>query len=110
MNREKVTIWKFPLEVTDVQEIELPYHSRCLDLQVQDGVPCLWALVCPDEIKLKRKVSIYGTGHDVPKGLLYGHYLGTFQLHDGDLVFHAFLDGADETLLLREALKSQEIQ
>ena len=81
-------IWKFPLAMTDVQELQMPEGALMLCVQVQRNVPCLWALCDETAPKRPRGISIYGTGHPVsaaPKT-----YIGTFQIAGGDLVFHAF--------------------
>ena len=84
-------IWKFPLEVTDEQRIEMPEAADILCVQVQGGVPCLWAAVIPDAAKVKRTVAVYGTGHPM-KTRQADKYVGTFQLQGGALVFHVFID------------------
>lgn len=51
-------IWKFPLKVTDEQEVELPSQHRILSVGVQDDEQiCLWAMVDPDSLK-KTKINI----------------------------------------------------
>ena len=82
------SIWKFPLVVTDEQIVPLPIGAEVLSVQVQNGVPCLWAKVDTDAVKEGRVVQIFGTGHDASDA---GDYISTFQLHDGELVFHAFM-------------------
>jgi hypothetical protein len=82
-------IWKYPLEVTDRVGLAMPPGALFLDIQVQNGVPCLWALV--DETKQDyedRSIAIYGTGHPLPEEL--GKYIASFQMMFGGLVFHAF--------------------
>lgn len=82
-------IWKFPLEVTDRQELRLPVASKILTVQTQRGVPCLWALVNEETAANSlRKIAIYGTGNPLPDNP--GEYIATFQMHGGDLVFHVF--------------------
>lgn len=108
MKQGDKTIWKYVLKTIDEQELEIPYDSKLLDLQVQHGVPCLWVMVDPNEIKLKRKIFIYGTGHTIPSRRRKDQYLGSYQLDGGSLVFHAFMMNADTTLLLRDALKKEE--
>lgn len=83
-------IFKYPLETTDHQEVEMPIASVILCVQVQHGIPCLWAMVNtdPELAKEKRKVRICGTGHDVDDHPDY--YVGTYQLQGGALVFHVF--------------------
>jgi hypothetical protein len=90
------SIWKFPLQVLDVQDVAMPIGAEILSLQVQPhpmntGVPCIWALVDPDEpSKCWRTVRIFGTGHPMPDNP--GTYIGTFQIYGGAMVFHAFID------------------
>jgi hypothetical protein len=62
------TIWKFELEVTDEQ---------------------LWAIVNPEARKESIKLITIGTGHPVPRDLIY---IGTYQINDGRFVFHIFME------------------
>jgi hypothetical protein len=41
-------IYKYQLETTGVQEIEMPQGAIILSLQTQNEVPCIWALVNPN--------------------------------------------------------------
>jgi hypothetical protein len=85
------TIWKFPLQVIDSQVVSMPRGAKPLTVQVQDGKPCLWAIVDPEAAKEDRVVEIHGTGHQTNKTLDRHYYIGTFQLEGGALVFHAFM-------------------
>lgn len=86
-------IFKFCLEVTHEQEIELPVNVRILTVQVQNKIPCLWAVV--DEklinasVMRKHSIRTFGTGQpfDLPIDCFY---IGTYQLNGGSLVFHVF--------------------
>lgn len=89
------TIWKFPLEIADEQFVNVPRGATALDVQVQNGVPCIWAIIDEAEPVTARRVLIRGTGHDC-SGLEDVAHLGTFQLHDGAIVFHVF-DGGEVT-------------
>ena len=82
-----MTIWKYPLQLTDRQSFRMPIGALILSLQVQYEIPCLWALVDPKERTEERAFRIYGTGHPVDE---IGRFLGTFQIHNGALVFHVF--------------------
>ena len=82
------SIWKFELEVTDEQLIEIPAGSLLLDVQVQHGTPCLWARVEPEAEKVKRRIFTHGTGHPVPETT--GDYIGSYQLQGGAFVGHVF--------------------
>jgi hypothetical protein len=83
------TIWKFPLQVTDSQDINVPIGAKILSLQMQAGVPCIWALVDPKAGTYPMTIVMYGTGHEI-HDMNSLHYLGSFQLYAGALVFHAF--------------------
>jgi hypothetical protein len=82
-------IWKFGLLVTDYQTVTMPRGAVILDVQTQHGHPQLWAQVDPDAQRQDRVFRMYGTGNYMPDGDL-GTYIGTFQIADGDLVFHLY--------------------
>lgn len=92
-------IFKYPLTVTGQQVIGVPAGATLLAVHAQKGVPCLWAMV-DDALDCARSmerltIMIVGTGHefDLPgahPGEARG-FLGTFLLHDGAFVGHAFL-------------------
>lgn len=82
-------IWKWDLDLAGEQTLELPVGAAILTVQLQHDVPRLWALCDEKEsVKVKRRFAIYVTGHPMPNEP--GHYIGTFQLHGGSLVFHVF--------------------
>lgn len=81
-------IYKYPLEITDEQEIEMPEAAKILTVQVQNNIPCIWARVNPEGRLIKYKVYMYGTGHECPY-YTDDRYIGTFQY--GPLVFHVFV-------------------
>lgn len=82
------TIWKYQLDVTTEQVVMMPKQAQILTVQIQDGTPCMWAVVSPGSPSEKRTFRIYGTGHPIADDL--GRYIGTFQLRGGLLVFHLF--------------------
>ena len=81
-------IWKWTLEVTDTQAITVPVGAKFLDVQMQGGQCCIWALCDPDAEREQRRIAIYGTGNPMPDS--HGEYIATFQMAGGALVFHAF--------------------
>lgn len=88
------TIWKKQIEVTDVQLIEVPRGSSVLSVQVQNSVPCIWYVVPDTETKETDKIQlmIFGTGNPIGENI-YSYdirFIGTFQMHDGQLVLHLF--------------------
>ncbi len=82
-------IFKYPLETTDIQRIEMPQGAEILCIQTQNETPCIWALVEPNSTVTKRTFEIFGTGHYVPDNL-NRTYIGTYQLQCGQLVFHCY--------------------
>jgi len=79
------TIYKYPLEINDQQTVNLPSSARLLTVQVQNGVPCLWALVDTADRESPRLIQMFGTGHPSETA---GVYIATFQF--GPLLFHVF--------------------
>lgn len=58
-----MTVYKYPLLILDEQEVEIPNGADLLTVQMQNGKPCLWALVETQSPPVKRKILIRGTGH-----------------------------------------------
>ena len=69
-------IWKFPAPFPN-GNIVMPKGAKVLTLQMQDGVPTLWAEVDPDAPDEIHHLVTYGTGHPVDPGA--GSYIGTYQ-------------------------------
>jgi hypothetical protein len=84
-------IFKFQLEITDRQVIEMQKEARILSLQNQNDTLTLWALVDPEKPKVKRYFQVFGTGHLIQDEI--GDYLGTVQTksNNTDLVWHVFI-------------------
>ena len=78
-------VYKYPLSWAYVQNFQAPI-VQCLSVQMQNGVPCLWALV--DEEREARWVTLrmVGTGNgDVPPDCTF---ISTVQ--SGGYVWHFF--------------------
>ena len=82
-------IWKYTV-MTDEFTHQMPKGAEVLDVQVQSGVPHLWALVDDIAPMERRRFATVGTGHPLPDEISDGKHVGTFQLHGGALVFHLF--------------------
>lgn len=85
-------VYKYPIDITDLQSIKMPKDSEILSAQVQgksEGL-CIWALVDPNpEIKIEQRIiKIAGTGHDIRETDL--KFIDTFQIFNGKGVFHVF--------------------
>jgi hypothetical protein len=83
-------IYKYDLEVTDSQIIKMPVDAKIIAVQTQREKPRLWAIVDVNNINITegRRIAVYGTGQ--PHKTIGGKYIGTFQLANGNLVFHVF--------------------
>ncbi len=84
------TIHKKKLQITDVQEIELPICSTIRYLGTQGEDVCIWYECDPSLPKVKLRIYCYGTGH--PMGTKMQRYIGTAVVLDGRGVFHFYLD------------------
>lgn len=84
-----ITIYKYKIQVVDDQTISIPLGAKLLTVQVQNGIPCLWALVDTEQKHEDVFIEIVGTGNPVT-GTDSREYISTFQLHGGRLVFHVF--------------------
>lgn len=86
-------IYKYPFAVNDTAAIAMPLGACILSLQVQHGVPCLWALVDPEQPVETRSFRIFGTGEEIDIDIpvvTRSRYIGTFQLLGGDFIWHMF--------------------
>lgn len=95
------TIYKYPLETTDLQSIKIPglsyednfnFMTQFFCIDTQRGYPCLWCLVDTEEKEREVLIRIIGTGNPAPDSLTRKDYLGTYQLFNGNFVGHVFLE------------------
>ncbi len=87
MNR---IIYKYQLPIADEGTASIHGIFEPLSLQVQHGVPTLWAGVDKDSKLFDVRYRVFGTGHLVT-GIDAMTYLGTVQVASG-LVFHYWMD------------------
>lgn len=86
-----LTIYKYKLEMTSKQKLAIPGWIRFLDIQLQNEIPCLWAIVDVYVLEMSIfTVEIFGTGH--PMLALHESYIGTYQLPRHEMVFHVFVE------------------
>jgi hypothetical protein len=70
------TIYKYPIQITDEQDLEIP-HGYPLHVGLDpQGVPCIWFQVNTDHLKSKVKIHIIGTGNPIPDAAIF--YIGSF--------------------------------
>ena len=81
-------IWKFPLQITDRQVVEMPVLARPLSVAEQDGQLMMWAHVNEkSNEKRNYEIRIIGTGNGMPDSV--GNFIGTVVMSYG-LVWHVF--------------------
>lgn len=81
-------VYKYQLPMNDWVSITMPAGAEPLCVEVQNGLPCLWARITVDNPPAVHHFRIAGTGHDL--GSNVGRHLGSVLLHDGALVLHVF--------------------
>ena len=88
----KYTVWKFPLEYSEeIIELQLPEQARIIHTDHNNGKPCLWALVKPNNPLETRKFRILGTGQECTlKDSAQLIYIGTLKGLGGGLFVHIF--------------------
>lgn len=95
------SIWKFDLEITDAQIVEMPVGAvlRFVAAQGPHEVK-LWAEVDTTAWKTRRLIAMFGTGHQIPETLNNPQdgtatpitYVGS--VIDGPFVWHVY-DGGE---------------
>jgi hypothetical protein len=85
------TIWKYDVPITDHFSLELPAGAELLTVQVQFGVPCIWAIVDPEKPLVETQFHLFGTGHAINQETGKLTYVGSFQMLGGMLVWHLFV-------------------
>lgn len=89
------TIYKYPLEISDVSTLTMPSGAKPLKVEMQNGASHLWALVDTDQPDAEYEIRCFGTGQ--PISLEYcelgafprPEYIGT--VFDGMFVWHFLL-------------------
>jgi hypothetical protein len=85
------SIWKYNIPAQDEFSIAMPKGAEILSIQDQYGQPRMWVLVDTTEVLVERRFAVVGTGHVLGETWFdLHHFLGTFQMLDGDLIFHLF--------------------
>jgi len=82
-------IFKYVIPTTDEFQIRMSKGATVLTVDVQNGLPCIWALVDKNAEQEYRSFRLLGTGF--PSDDVSGdQYVGTVLLHGGALVLHLF--------------------
>jgi hypothetical protein len=84
-------VWKFPIPATDDFELEMPVGAKVVHVAMQNGEPCVWALVDPTKALELRRFRLACTGDPIT---VTGDYVGTFMRWNGALMYHLFVEPA----------------
>lgn len=90
-------VYKYRLEWHPVQIVKLPL-KRVLTVQLQDGKPCLWALVDPATPDISLTVQVVGTGTRDDCDFDKLRYISTTQY--GAFVLHWFIENSPNAPLM----------
>jgi len=83
-------IYKYPLQVSPQQHIDIPNGARFLSIKTQRGDPVLWALVNPKESLRRYTIYTLPTGLEIES--IRGNYVDTYLVSNDSLVWHVFID------------------
>jgi hypothetical protein len=81
------TIYKYLLQLTDYQEIEMPSGARILSVIDKNNALCLYAKVWVEATLEVRQIHIFGAGNPIPE-MTKLIFIGTVQI--GARVWHTF--------------------
>lgn len=81
-------IWKYPLAITDRQNLDVPDIAQALSVGLDPtGAPAIWFLVQPGPVVRRQAVFVVGTGN--PLFLEAARPVGSFSWGGG--MWHVFL-------------------
>lgn len=80
-------VWKYPLDLIDIQKINMPAGARILSVDNQKGILCLWAMVNEENPEQLRTIEIVGTGQE-PIPSFHRTFIGTAVMPQ--FVWHVF--------------------
>ena len=86
------TIYKYNLDITDSQLIELPIDSEILSVKCQDNFLCMWLLIEVGTIETTSlEIEIFGTGNPIYENNKTSRkFVDTVVMPNG-LVWHVFI-------------------
>lgn len=80
------TIYKYELNILDLQRLSLFQHANFLDFQCQNDKIVFWMEVDTNDFILEQDFYIVGTGNPIPEKANY--HLSTVQV--GEYVWHIY--------------------
>lgn len=89
-----MTIWKYPIEIDDRVDIEMPRNAQLIYVGDQAGQLTVWAMVDDRERPALRTLLIRGTGHPCPDDAPYVGSAQVLRSSGYGFVWHVF-DGGE---------------
>ena len=83
-----LSVYKYEIPFSDYFELDLPKGAKVLHFDMQQGIPCLWALVEPGAPTTKRMFRFAGTGHPIDEAPAQLKFVNTAQYRS--FVWHVF--------------------
>ena len=87
----KQAIWKFETSFESKFALQMPKGSEILSVQQDQKtmIPCIWALVYPENEKEERYFELFGTGHAIHNDMgIERKFFGTYQYQCVEYVGH----------------------
>lgn len=84
-----MVIYKYELEITDVQTIKMPRRACPISVGHQNGKLVVWCGVNTNAAVAEHTFYVVGTGNPMPNDGAYMEPIGTVQMPNG-LVWHVF--------------------
>lgn len=91
------TIHKYTVNLKDLDQngrvlVDMPIGASVLSVgrQHDDFNVKIWVEVYTENRNAPREFYFIGTGRPFPDGIMSINYVGTVQLHDGDLMLHVY--------------------
>lgn len=86
-------IWKYELQLRDLQHVDMPAGAEILSAANQNAGLCIWAMVDSERPVQSREIEIIGTGNPIsfhePTGMgIHRNFIGTVLM--GEFVWHVF--------------------
>lgn len=94
-----ITVHKFPVQIQNLFTLKMPAGAEVVHVDLQNRQPFMWVRIDTAQPLKLYEFGVFGTGEDMTDtGNDYPHnnpvahapHLGTFLMHDGQLVLHLF--------------------
>lgn len=92
---DTMRIHKYGIPIDEEFSLQLPEGADILDVQVQNDTPYIWAMVDTEKPGEQRHFRVIGTGNPIKPFEVHKYrrgykHIGTFQMANGQLVWHLF--------------------